>query len=223
MRRSTILLSFLLVVLLAGASTADARNGRRNGNPHAHGQAFQLQSELLSRLPEVQRALEAVNENPDKAANWRWLGTVLSERGDHIDALRALDTAVEMKPDDPDTWVDLGSALLRAGELKEAVDVLEEALEIEPFHAIAHYNLGLAHQALDNYDEALDAFQSALLLEPWLGDPTRNPGVVNNPAIDYVKLRVYLETAGATPAIFTLQKPGLAEPRGGPTPARRGP
>ena len=48
-----------------------------------------------------------------------------------------------------------------------------------------------------------------ILLEPDLGDPRVNAGALNNPDLPYVKLRVYMRTTGATPALFTgdLQRP----------------
>lgn len=178
-------------------------------------QEFTLESALLANVPEISAALDAANANPTDIAAWRALGTVLSRRGAHEDAIRALDIALELNDQDPDSWVDLGAAYVRAGDHGKAISALDEALDIEPFSALAHYNKGLAYQAKKDYDDAFDAFRSALLLEPALGDPTLNPGVVNNPIMPYVRLQVYLETAGAVPAVFSDTDPAKMTPPAG--------
>ena len=206
MRRFVLLVPVLALLLALAPATAGrrARHDKKKDAAAEEGSTgFKLRSEILSRMPEVAAALEAVRSNPEDVTAWRTLGRVLSEQGAHEDALRALEHAVELAPDDPNALVDYGAALVRAGELRGAVKVLRDALEIEPFHALGHYDLGLAYQRLGRHDDALTEFEAALLLEPKLGDPKVNAGALNNPDLPYVKLRVYMRTVGATPALFT--------------------
>ncbi len=168
---------------------------------------FALKSALLSQVPEIAEALDAVEADRGDEGAWRRLGTLLSKRAAHEDALRALEIALAMNETDPDSWTDYGAALIRAKELGGALDALETALEIEPFHAVAHYNTGLARLESKDYDGAMEAFKAALLLEPKLGDPKHNPAATNNPVLNYAKLEVYLETTGATPALFSDDRP----------------
>ncbi len=200
--RRLVVVSLALLTLCAIVLPADARSSRR-----APASEFKLESELLAKVPEVAEALETARTHASDADAWRRLGTVLSRRGAHDDALRALDIAVRLDERNADAWVDLGAALIRAEMLKDAIDALESALEVEPFHALAHYNLGLAHQARKHYDAAIREFKAALLLEPDLGDPVKNPAAAINPALPYVRLAVYLETTGATPSLFSEDLP----------------
>lgn len=167
------------------------------------GEIFQLRSQLVAQVPAVQEALAGVRAQPKVAERWQALAKALTEAGDREDAIRALETAAEIAPNRVDVWVDLGAVYVQAGETGEAIDALETALEIEPFAPLAHYNLGLAYQAERRYDDAMDSFEAALTLAPELGDPEVNPGVVNNPDMPMVKLRIYTKTTGAAPALFT--------------------
>lgn len=192
MRR--ILITLIFVFLMSPLALANDDSGVSD---------FALESELLSQVPEIAAALDAVEANRGDAGAWRRLGTLLSKRAAHNDALRALEIAVARDESDPDSWTDYGAALIRAKDLGGALDALERALEIEPFHAVAHYNTGLARLERKNYDGAMEAFKAALMLEPKLGDPVHNPAAANNPVLNYAKLEVYLETTGATPALFS--------------------
>ncbi|RMF75118.1 MAG: tetratricopeptide repeat protein [Acidobacteria bacterium] len=190
----------MIALALALGWPAEGRSKRREAAPTG---TFQLESKLLARMPDVAEALEQTRARPSDAHAWRHLGTVLSRRGAHDDALRAFDRAIRLDRRNADVWTDLGAAHIRAGSLRDAIEALETALEIEPFHALAHYNLGLAYQARKRYDDALEEFKAALLLEPDLGDPQKNPAAAINPALPYVRLAVYLETTGATPSLFS--------------------
>lgn len=166
------------------------------------GDRFELQSQLMARVPEVAAALEQVNAAPQDHAGWRALGQTLANLGDYDDAIRAFERAVRLDSKNPDIWVDLGAAYLRTDELSRGKSALRRALDLEPFHALAYYNLGLALQEDGRYEDALESFEKALLLDPKLGDPRSNAGAVNNPMLAIVKHRVYLRTAGAAPALF---------------------
>ena len=198
MRR--ILIALILASLICPVAFAD-------DDDETGASDFALQSALMSQIPEIARALDAVEADRSDASAWRRLGTLLSKRAAHEDALRALEIAVAKDENDPDSWTDYGAALIRAKDLAAALDAFETALEIEPFHAVAHYNTGLARLERKNYDGAMEAFKSALLLEPKLGDPEHNPAAANNPVLNYAKLEVYLETTGATPALFSDDHP----------------
>lgn len=200
MRHLLLAVATIVTLISLVPQPAEARRGEDASE-------FTIESGIIARQPDVAKALEAARANPGDVKAWRDLGTALSRRGAHDDAFRAFDIAIELNEDDPDSYVDLGAAHIRAGDYGKALGALDDALDIEPFHPLAHYNRGVALQARKDYDDAFDAFRSALLLEPALGDPSRNPGVVNNPTMPYVKLQVYLETAGAAPALFTDADP----------------
>jgi tetratricopeptide (TPR) repeat protein len=195
-----------LALLLTTAAATAGRLGEKKApvRPDEEGEVvFQLQSQLVAQIPDVRKALDAVRSQPGIPENWQALAKALTRAGDREDATRALEAAVEIAPDRADVWVDLGAVYVQAGEIDDAIDALEKALEIEPFQPLAHYNLGLAYQADGRYDDAMDSFEAALTLAPELGNPEVNPGVVNNPDMPMVKLRIYTKTTGAAPALFS--------------------
>ena len=199
MRRSTCLLT-LVLVLVSGAALAAEKERKNQG---IGGSGFSLESEILARVPEVARAIEAVDAEPQSAIAWRDLGHALANRGAYVDAVASFQRSTKLNGDDPDVWVDMGAAQLRQGKSGAAKTSFQRALKIEPFHALAFYNLGLAHQADNNYEGALDNLERALLLDPTLGDPRINGQAANNELLPIVRHRVYLRTVGGNPALFT--------------------
>ena len=197
MRRILIALVFVSLI----SPFALAKRGKVDAS------TFELKSALLGQVPDIAAALEAVNADRSDGDAWRRLGSLLSKRAAHEDALDAFGIALAMDENNPNSWTDFGAALIRANDTAGAIDALETALELEPFHAVAHYNLGLARLQNKNYDGAMESFKAALLLEPKLGDPQYNASAANNPVLPYAQLEVYLETTGATPALFSDDQP----------------
>ncbi len=213
MRRSVLLASVTALILCLAVPVTDAsrfgsRSKRKKAKKAKVEQSeqpglFQLESGLVAQMPAVQEALGWIDQEPSNPKAWQHLGVTLANVGDVPDALRAFENALELDPQDIETWVDLGAAHMRAKDFRRAISALEEAEELEPYHARMHYNLALALLETGEYDRALDSFEAALLLEPALGDPKKNPGVVNIPDLDIVRLRVYMKTAGASPSLFS--------------------
>lgn len=199
------LLAVLLVVAILVPCALAARGGKKKQRKRSKqaGQTFVLESELVAQVPEIATALAWANDHPADGAAWQTLGHALAEFGDLPDAISALERGTIATPDDAELWADLGAALLRAEEFQKGLRALGRALELEPFLALAHYNVGVAQRALGHWEPAMDAFEKALLLDPALGDPTKNPGAVNNTDLGLVKLRVYMKTTGGAPALFS--------------------
>lgn len=163
---------------------------------------YEFQSQLLARDPEVNAALEAVDTDPEDPEAWNALGHAFAARGAYRDAIEVFDRASELDPKEEVYVSNKGAALLKAGETKKALATFRKALRLEPFNAIAYYNLGVAHDKLGNYDKALAAYEDAFQLDPSLADPEQNPAVVNNENMLAIRLRVYRQTAGSTPALY---------------------
>lgn len=206
MRRAARMLMIAALAVTVCIPVAEARWGKKKRASKSEASSaagFVLQSAIVGQIEEVKLAMVWVEENPASAEAWQHLGTVLAGVGAYEDAIEALSRATVIAPEDPSTWTDLGAAYLRSTQYKDGIKALHTALDLEPFFAKAHYNLGIAYLKLGKQEKALDAFESALTIDPDLGDPRLNPGAVNNPALDLVKLRVYMNSTGAAPAIFT--------------------
>jgi len=215
MRRLGIsVLAVLLTVSLIAPCAEASRGGKKKKARKAKtDNSFQLQSELVAQVPEIAAALAYAESNPELSTAWQHLGTALAAFGDYPDAIAALERGVSLSPDDPAIWTDLGAAEIRRGSLRNGIRALRRALSIEPFYALAHYNLGIAYRESGDWDAGMASFEKALLLEPSLGDAKQNPGAVNNPDLGLVKLRVYLKTSGAAPALFAEEQPDSGKER----------
>lgn len=209
----SVLAVFLAVSLIAPCAEASRGGKKKRARKAKTAHSFELQSELVAQVPEIAAALAFVESNPQLGSAWQHLGTALANFGDFPDAIAALERGVSVAPDDPAIWTDLGAAEVRRENFRAGIRAFRKALNIEPFYALAHYNLGIAYRESGNWDEAMASFEKALLLEPSLGDPTQNPGAVNNPDLGLVKLRVYLKTSGAAPALFAEERTPEGEKR----------
>jgi tetratricopeptide (TPR) repeat protein len=168
----------------------------------APSEGFKLSSGIMMTVPEIADALARAKAEPGDVLLWRGLGQVLAERAAFKDAVRAFQVATKVDPADTNAWVDLGATLIRSGEVGDGITALKRALKIDSYHALAHYNLGIAYQTRSDFEDALDSFEYALTIDPALGDPTKNGGVITNPVIPIVKLRIYMKTIGSAPALF---------------------
>jgi superkiller protein 3 len=191
---------FLLILLVACLALPVL--AQDDAEPEAEGHQYEFQSKLLARDPEIGAALAAVDADPESPEAWNALGNALANRGAYRDAIAVFQRAADLAPDEEIYISNKGAALLKAGETKKALAAFKKALRLEPFNAIAYYNLGVAHDKLGHYDKALAAYEDAFELDPALADPEQNPAVVNNENMLAIRLRVYRQTAGSTPAIY---------------------
>ncbi len=94
------------------------------------------------------------------------LGLIVSEQGEHEQAIRLIGRASQLRPDTPLYLANLGLALRRAGKLEEAVDRYQRAIELQPGNASTHFKLGSALRDLRLIPEAEQAYRSATALDP---------------------------------------------------------
>lgn len=119
-----------------------------------HFQAGRLdQAEALCR-----RALDVV---PDQPEALNLLGVILSERGNPLLALKALDRSIALDPSRPAFHGNRGEILRRWGLPEEAIESCRRALELEPRAADALNTQGLALMQLGRAPEAVRCFQAA--------------------------------------------------------------
>ncbi|OWK39482.1 serine/threonine-protein kinase [Fimbriiglobus ruber] len=84
-----------------------------------------------------------------------WLGYILAEKNDHVEAIRYYQAALAARPETANANNNLGQSLNRLGRNEEALEQYYRALELEPSVAQIHYNLVFALLPLRRYDEAI--------------------------------------------------------------------
>ena len=119
------------------------------------GTISQLQGQLETAKEYYQQALQYCND----AQGQFNLGTVLHDLGEHEQAIKAFEAALELDNRFADAWNNLGETLRDKGDMPEAMRCYKEALKAEPQHDRALYNLGESHALADKLQEAIPYFE----------------------------------------------------------------
>jgi tetratricopeptide (TPR) repeat protein len=120
-----------------------------------------------------------LNDRPEDAAGWFWMGRTLGQAGDCEEALTAFDRVLALLPDHPAAQYDRADVLRCLGRGKEALEAVDRLLKADRRDASAWYLRGLIlGDFLDarggglepfhagRNGQAVDAFNKALLLRP---------------------------------------------------------
>ena len=137
--------------------------------------------ELRNKLREAERCRQAgkldaaqsicsrlVAQYPDFAAALHSLGLILSDRGQHLEALAFLTRAAMHNPDNWSIQTALGVAYLSLGATELAEQSLDRARSLSPVEAAIHASLGELYRDRQEYERAAEAFQRACDLDPGL-------------------------------------------------------
>ncbi len=106
-----------------------------------------------------------IAQYPDYAAALHSLGLILSDRGQHLDALAFLNRAAMHNPDNWSTHTALGVAYLSLGATELAEQSLERARALSPNEAAIHVSLGELHREQQDHERAAEAFARANALD----------------------------------------------------------
>ncbi len=87
------------------------------------------------------------------------LGMALMEKGELIEAVQELHTAVQLRPDFSRALNKHGVALFRLNRIQEAIKQFQKALELEPAYIEPYLNLGLAYMKYGKKDDAIQQFK----------------------------------------------------------------
>ena len=104
--------------------------------------------------------------HPLAAFGWKALGAALVNLGRFVEALPALQKAVDCAPGDAGALSNLGFALQNQRRPVEAEVSLRLALKYRPQFASAVINLGATVLSQDRYEEAAVLYQQGLAIEP---------------------------------------------------------
>ena len=90
------------------------------------------------------------------------LGLALIEKGEVIEAVKELRSAIEIRPDFIQAVDKHGVALFRLNRIQEAVKQFNRVLELDPTYMESRLNLGLAYMKQGKTAEAIEQFKIIL-------------------------------------------------------------
>jgi tetratricopeptide (TPR) repeat protein len=121
----------------------------------------------LGRADQAEAQLApALASHPDHPEVLRLRAGILSLRGDHAGARKAMERAVELRPMDALYYNTLGTVLGTAGDFDSAIRALHRACELQPDLSTGWYNLGVMLTRCVRNEEAADALMRAVGLAP---------------------------------------------------------
>jgi protein O-GlcNAc transferase len=103
---------------------------------------------------------------PDNDEAHRNLGNVLLARGEHNQAIKHYETALQINPGSVATLVCMGKISSSLGLQDKAEAYYKEAVRLNPDIPGVYYNLGCAQSDQKKYDAALESYRRAIQLNP---------------------------------------------------------
>lgn len=124
-----------------------------------------LQNQLDAAEPLIKAVLE---QDAANAAAWQGLAVLQHKRGQHEEALRAIDRAIELNPNEAGFWNNRGVLLkpLGAPRNAERIAAYHKAVSLNPRFKEAYSNLADALMNDGRLNEAEQALEQALALDP---------------------------------------------------------
>ena len=119
---------------------------------------FFLELDLVAAEEAARRSV-ALDRN--SAMSHMFLGIVLSETGNHVEARAMLRRARELDPLFPLMFANSAVVALRANEPAEAYEFATQAIAINPEFWVGYLHRGSAQIALGDYEAALQSFANA--------------------------------------------------------------
>lgn len=106
-------------------------------------------------------ARQAVALDPNSAMSHMFLGIVLAEEGEHVEARGMLRRARELDPAFPLMFANSAVVALMAGDPQEAIEFATQAIAINPEFWVGYLHLGNAKLRSGDNDGAIQAFANA--------------------------------------------------------------
>ncbi len=119
-----------------------------------------------------------LNESPQSANAWCYLGIALHDQRCYADAVAAYRQALELQPHFPIALNNLGNSLRYIDQYEEADQCFERALELKPDYLNAYKNRGTLHVWTGNLDRGQAYYEKALAINPQEAELHRNLGVI---------------------------------------------
>lgn len=157
----------------------------------------QLRAGMIGRDANARAYIDLIAAGRATPAQVNDFAAYIAKRGMPRLALAYQEYAIRLDGTSAVLWLNLGTMQQTMGKLSAAEDSYRKSLAIDPNDGLTHYNLGVVYDTRKDYDKAIDEYRQALVLDPALGDPKKNPQVVNNEHLLAVKLEIYQDQAGS--------------------------
>ncbi|OTP75936.1 tetratricopeptide repeat protein [Caballeronia sordidicola] len=146
---------------------------------------------------------QVLQQRPDHVDALHYLGVLLHQRGEDLQAAKLLDRALGIALDAPACWSNRGLVATALGDLPHAVECHERALALDPDFANARNNLGVTLRKQGLFSEAIEQFQTLLAQHPDFFDSRLNLGSTFAAAKRYDEaLATYREALRRNPNSF---------------------
>jgi tetratricopeptide (TPR) repeat protein len=123
------------------------------------------------------------------------LGNVAYFGGNHRDAIKYYDKAIQKNPNYVDAWSNKGAALGKLGKYDEALKCFDKALEIDHQNALALNGKCAVLLSLGEYKSALEYCDKTLEVTPVLAEAWANKGGVLYKLCEYDEALKYFDKA----------------------------
>ena len=122
-------------------------------------------------------ALSLTKEFPKHPFGWKVLGVILLDVDRKIEALSAIQRAVEIAPQDAGTHNNLGNILKGMLRFEDAEISFKQSIKLNPKSALSHNNLGIMLKETARLDEAKTSFEQAIRVNPEFAVAYNNLGL----------------------------------------------
>lgn len=133
-------------------------------------EVLQLAGVAALQNNDVERALDYLKDSltldETRAEAWVNLGVLLTRCHRPVDAVKAMQRAVELQPGDAETHYNLGCIWLGLNDLNAAGAAFDTALSLRPRHAMAMNNRGVVHERQGEMEKAEASFRNVLDMDP---------------------------------------------------------
>ncbi len=120
---------------------------------------------------------DCADKSPGKARPFNNLGVALADQGDHDEAIKQYQKALQIDPLYQDPVANIGLSLAQKGKMEESITQFLKALVINPKDYKTLNNLGASLIVVGRVTEAIQRLSEALTLDPYYAQAHNNLGV----------------------------------------------
>jgi tetratricopeptide (TPR) repeat protein len=122
---------------------------------------LKIYGEIAGKAFDLRDKAEVLTDN-----DWSAKGRAFYMKGEHNEAIRCYNKALEINPQNEIVWSRKGHVLSKLQRSNEAIKCFSKALQINPEDKTVWSNLGHALSDLRRYSEAVECYTKALSIDP---------------------------------------------------------